>query len=50
MSLSNPRILFGLHSFSAYDRESGLPYGTALVVGNSSFSLSGELASLTGGS
>ncbi len=50
MSLSNPRILFGVHSFTAYDRSSGLPYGTALVVGNSSFALNGELASLNGGS
>lgn len=50
MSLSNPRILFGVHSFTAYDRTSGLPYGTALVVGNSSFALNGELASLNGGS
>jgi len=50
MSLSNPRILFGVHSFTAYERASGLPYGTALVVGNSSFALSGELASLNGGS
>lgn len=48
--LSNPRILFGIHSFTAYDRDSGLPYGTALVVGDSSFSLSGQLASLHGGS
>jgi hypothetical protein len=48
--LSNPRILFGVHSFTAYNRTNGLPYGTALVVGNSSFSLSGELASLNGGS
>lgn len=50
MSLSNPRIFFGVHSFTAYDRDSGLPYGTALVVGQSGFSLSGELASLLGGS
>ena len=50
MSLSNPRIFFGVHSFTAYCRDSGLPYGTALVLGQSGFSLSGELASLTGGS
>lgn len=50
MSLSNPRIFFGVHSFTAYDRDSGLPFGTALVLGQSGFSLSGELASLTGGS
>jgi len=50
MSLSNPRIFFGVHSFTAYCRDSGLPYGTALVIGQSGFSLSGELASLNGGS
>lgn len=50
MTMSNPRIIFGVHSMTAYDRTSGLPYGTALVVGDSSFSLSGELASLMGGS
>lgn len=50
MALSNPRIFFGVHSFTAYNRTTGLPYGMARVVGNSSFSLSGELASLNGGS
>lgn len=50
MSLDNPRIFFGVHSFTPYCRETGLPYGTALVIGQSGFSLSGELASLTGGS
>lgn len=50
MSLSNPRIFFGVHSFTPYCRDNGLPYGTALVLGQSGFSLSGELASLNGGS
>lgn len=50
MSLSNPRIFFGVHSFTPYCRATGLPYGTALVIGQSGFSLSGELASLNGGS
>lgn len=50
MGLSNPRVFFGVHSFTPYCRETGLPYGTALVLGQSGFSLSGELASLTGGS
>lgn len=50
MALSNPRIFFGVSSFTAYNRDSGLPYGTSLVLANSSFSLSGELVSLTGGS
>lgn len=48
--LSNPRIFFGVHSFTAYCRDSGLPYGTSLVLGQSGFSLTGELASLNGGS
>lgn len=50
MGLSNPRIFFGVHSFTPYCRQTGLPYGTALVIGQSGFSLSGELASLNGGS
>ena len=50
MGQSNPRVFFGVHSFTPYCRQTGLPYGTALVVGQSGFSLSGELASLNGGS
>lgn len=50
MSLSNPRIFFGVHSFTPYCRETGMPYGTALVLGQSGFSLTGELANLNGGS
>lgn len=50
MSLSNPRIFFGVHSFTPYCRTTGMPYGTALVVGQSGFSLTGELANLNGGS
>lgn len=50
MPLSNPRIVYGVHSITPYRRDTGLPYGTALVLGQSNFSLSGELASLFGGS
>lgn len=50
MSLSNPRIFFGVHSFSPYCRTSGLPFGTSLVLGQSGFSLSAELASHLAGS
>lgn len=50
MSLKDPRIFFGVHSFSPYCRETGVPYGSALVLGQSGFSLSGELSSLNGGS
>lgn len=49
MGLENPRIFFGVHSFTPYCRETGLPFGTALVIGQSGFSLNGELATLTGG-
>ena len=48
--LSNPRIFFGVHSFTPYCRETGMPYGTALVLGQSGFSLAGELATQLGGS
>lgn len=50
MSLSNPRIFFGIHSFTPYSRTTGLPYGTVLVLGSSTFSLEGELVELRGGS
>lgn len=48
--LSDPRIIFGVHSFTPYDRSDLIPYGMSLVVGNSNFALSGEIVSLQGGS
>lgn len=50
MALSDPRIVYGLHSFSPYSRSTGEFFGTAKVVGDSSLSLAGELVSLNGGS
>ena len=50
MARSNPRIIYGVHSATPYDRTTGLPYGTMEVLGGSSFSLAGELAELNGGS
>ena len=50
MALSNPRIVYGVHSFTPYDRKSGLPKGTVLTIGDSTFSLEGELVQLNGGS
>ena len=50
MALTAPRIVYGIHSFSAVKRSDGLPYGTAVLVGGSSISMAGELVKLTGGS
>lgn len=50
MALSNPRIFFGVHSVSPYNRSTGAFYGTLKVLGGSSLSLSGELSKLNGGS
>ena len=50
MALSNARIIYGVHSFTPYDRDTGLPKGTVQTMGNSTFSLEGELVQLNGGS
>lgn len=50
MSLSAPRSIFGIHSFSPYRRSNGLFYGEIRVLENSSIGLTGETISLQGGS
>lgn len=50
MALSDPRAIFGVHSFSPYNRSTGEFYGEARVLASSSLSLSGELIKLNGGS
>lgn len=50
MALSNPRLIFGVHTFTPYSRTTGLPYGMVRVLGSSSLSLSGELIKLEAGS
>lgn len=50
MALSNPRGVFGVHSWTPYNRTTGEFYGTALVLASSSLNLSGELIELVGGS
>ena len=50
MSLSDPRIIYGVHSVAPYSRTTGLPYGIAKVLASSNFSITGELAQLFGGS
>lgn len=50
MSLSDPRVFFGVHSFAPYNRTNGVPYGIAKVLASSSLAISGELVNLNGGS
>ena len=50
MALSEPRILYGIHSYTPYSRSTGLPFGILRVLGGSSLALSGELNKLNGGS
>lgn len=50
MSLGNPRILFGVHSISPYNRTTKLPYGILKVIGSASLSLQSDLEQLFGGS
>lgn len=50
MSLSNPRTIFGIHGISPYNRSTGEFYGTSHVLSGATFSLSGEVIELFGGS
>ncbi len=50
MALSNPRLVFGVHSFSPYKISTGEFYGTVKVLDSSSFQANSELIELTGGS
>ena len=50
MTLSAPRSVFGILSFTPYSRTTGLPYGIVKVLKSSSLSLKGELIDLMGGS
>lgn len=50
MALSEPRSIFGIHSFSPYDRDTGEFFGTLKVLENSSIALNAEIIELLGGS
>ena len=50
MVLSAPQCLFGVHSVTAYDPDTRLPFGTAKVVGSVNFANAGEIVDLVGGS
>lgn len=50
MALSEPRIIYGIHSMSPYRRSDGLPYGLLKVIGSANLSLSSEVELLYAGS
>lgn len=50
MARSNPRAIFGVHSFTPYSRSTGLPYGDVRILEGSTLSMSAELIELMGGS
>ncbi len=50
MALSDPRIIYGVHSISPYSRTTGLPYGILKVIGSASLALSSDLEQLFAGS
>lgn len=50
MALADPRIIFGVHTVTPYNRTTGEFYGLLRVLGGSSLSLSGEVIKLNGGS
>lgn len=50
MALSQPRVYYGIHSFTPYSRTTGLPYGILKVLQGSTVALEAELVDLMGGS
>lgn len=50
MSLSAPRILFGLHSITPFRRTDRKPYGLAKVVGSAAVALTSDVEQLFAGS
>lgn len=50
MSLSDPRIVYGVHSISPYSRTDGMPYGILKVIGSANLALTSSLEQLYAGS
>jgi len=50
MALSDPRIIYGIHSISPYSRTDGMPFGILKVVGSANLALSSDLEQLFAGS
>ncbi len=48
--LSDPRILYGIHSISPYSRTDGTPYGILKVIGSANLALTSALEQLYAGS
>lgn len=48
--LSDPRILYGVHSITPYSRLDGIPYGILKVIGSANLALSSDLEQLYAGS
>ncbi len=50
MSLADPRIIYGVHSISPYNRTTKLPYGILKVIGSANLALTSDLEQLFAGS
>lgn len=50
MGLSDPRIIYGVHSISPYSRTDGTPYGILKVIGSADIALTSALEQLFAGS
>lgn len=50
MALSDPRIIYGVHSITPYSRTDGLPYGILKVIGSANLALNSDLEQLFAGS
>ena len=50
MALQEPRIVYGIHSITPYDRSSKLPFGILKVIGSANLALSSDLEQLFAGS
>lgn len=50
MSLSDPRIVYGIHSISPYNRTTKMPYGILKVIGSANLALTSDLEQLFAGS
>lgn len=50
MALTDPRIIYGVHSISPYSRTDGTPYGILKVIGSANLALTSDLEQLFAGS
>jgi hypothetical protein len=50
MALGNPRIIFGVHSISPYNRTTKMPYGILKVIGSANLALTSDIEQLFAGS